>query len=97
MGALDLDTQFHFHDGKMTVARTQDCTAIAEEAKRKHNDGMFGSSEMKLAASIPFVFVEKYLNDNNITLSELMQNADHKKRLLTDPALDHFRIWKGKL
>lgn len=97
MGALDLGTQFHFHDGKMTVQRTQDCVPIAEYAKARSNEGHHGSADMKLAASIPFVMVEAYCNQNNIEFSEFMNSQEHKKRLLNDPSLSHFRIWPGRV
>ncbi|MFV3416135.1 hypothetical protein ACNFH8_28115 [Pseudomonas sp. NY15436] len=93
--ALDLDTQFHFHDGKMTVQRTQDCTPIAEFTKTKHNAGMYGSSEMKHAASIPYVMIEKYCNDHGITFREWCVNKEHIKRMLNDPDLKAFRVWPG--
>lgn len=93
----DLGTQFHFHDGAMTVQRSQDCTAIAEDAKARSSSGLTGSSEMKHAARIPLVMVEKYCNDNKIEFSEFMQNNEHIRRVLNDPAMSHFRIWKGAI
>ena len=92
-----VSTVIALEDGALITGTVQDCTAIAEAAKAAHNAGNFGSSEMRLAASIPAVFVEKYLNDNHITLQELGRNQDHQKRLLNDPALDHFRVWKGRV
>jgi hypothetical protein len=52
---------------------------------------------MRLAASIPMVLVERYLNDHAISLQELGRSPEHQKRLLNDPALAHFRIWKGRV
>ncbi len=92
---LDLDTKFHFHDGKMTVQRTQDCTPIAEFTKTKHNAGMYGSSEMKHAASIPYVIIEDYCNKYDITFHECMANPVHFRRMLNDPDLKAFRVWPG--
>lgn len=97
MDALDIGTKFHFHDGAMTVQRTQDCTPIAEHAKALHNAGLHGTSEMKHAASIPFVMVERYCNDNGITFSEWSSDKAHIRRMLNDPALAHFRIWPGRI
>ena len=94
---LDLETKFHFHDGSMTVQRTQDCSAIAEVTKAKSREGLHGSADMKLAASIPFVMVEKYCNDNGVEFSDFMQNPEHIKRVVNDPALAHFRVWRGQL
>lgn len=92
-----MNTQFHLHDGKMTIERTQDCQAIAEHCKTAHVEGRHGTSEMKHAASIPFVFVEKYCNDKGISFHECMSNKVHIRAMLTDPALQHFRIWKGRI
>lgn len=97
MDALDIGTKFHMHDGAMTVQRTQDCTPIAEFAKGLQNAGMHGSSEMKHAARIPYVIIEKYCNDNGILFSEFMQNKEHIKRVLNDHSLAAFRIWPGKV
>ena len=81
----------------MTVGRFQDCDAIANFTRTKHNEGIHGSSDMKHAASIPFVMVEKYCNDSGIEFSEFMQNPVHMRRMLNDPALSAFRIWPGKV
>ena len=95
--ALDLETKFHFHDGSMTVERVQDCTPIAEYTKEKHNVGLHGSSEMKHAATLPFVIVEKYCNLNGIDFRECMDNPEHIRRMLNDPDLQAFRVWKGRV
>ena len=48
------------NDGSLTTGTTQDCTAILEHAKARNKAGLTGSGDMRLAASIPFVVVEKY-------------------------------------
>lgn len=93
----DISTKIHVHDGQVTFQRTQDCTSIAEEAKRLNRNGVHGSNEMRHAARIPMVMVETYLNTNGITFQEFMHNKVHVKRMLADPALAHFRIWEGKV
>lgn len=97
MDALDIGTKFHLHDGAMTVERSQDCTPIAEYAKRLQSHGLHGSSEMRHAATIPYVIIEKYCNDHGILFSEFMQNKVHLRRVLNDPSLSAFRIWPGKV
>ena len=93
---MDIGTRIHSNtDGTMTFERVQDCTPIAENAKAMQNAGMTGSSDMKLAARIPNVMIEKYCNDNNILYSEWCGNRDHIKRMLNDPALAYFRVWRG--
>ena len=95
--SLDLATKFHFHDGKMTVERTQDCDPIAELCKAQQASGQVGSSDMKLAARIPYVMVEAYCNRHNVEFSEVMQNPVHMKRMVNDPDLSAFRVWKGRV
>lgn len=95
--SLDLQTAIAVRDGVLTIGRTQDCTPIAENTLAMQNEGLHGSDEMRHAASIPFVMVEKYCNDNGILFSEFMGNPEHIKRVCNDPAMAHFRIWKGRL
>lgn len=93
----DIKTSVHVHDGDVTFQSTQDCTPVMEQAVRLHNEGLHGSSEMKHAARIPSILVEKYCQDNNILFSEFCANPAHVRRMLADPALSAFRIWKGRL
>ena len=97
---LDVQTRIHRHNdgqGGITFERFQDCTGIAENAKRQQLEGVTGSADMKLAATLPFVMVEAYMNTNNLTMHEFLNNKDHIKRMCNDPSLEHFRVWKGKL
>ncbi|NKJ22018.1 hypothetical protein [Dyella sp. SG609] len=59
--------------------------------------GAIGSTEMRHAARVPAVLVESYCNRNGITVHEFMANDEHVSRLLNDPAIEPFRIWKGKV
>ena len=93
----NIGTDITVKDGQMTIHRTQDCDPIAERMKHLHNTGQFGSSDMKFAGTIPDVMIEKYCNLQNITYSEFIQNKEHVRRIMADPAMDHFRVWKGKL
>jgi hypothetical protein len=93
----DLQTRIHVDGDSMTVENVQDCTPIAEYAKARNREGHHGSSEMRLAGSIPLVMVEKYCNDNGITYPEWSANKEHIRRMLQDPALAHFRIWPGRI
>lgn len=92
-----MQTSIHVRDGLMTVASTQDCTPIAERCQRLHNEGQHGTRDMKFAGSIPDVFVNKYLTDNNITFAQFIKEPEHARRVLNDPAMAHFRVWKGRL
>ena len=97
MDALDLDTKISLQDGALTVNRSQDCTPIAEYAKARQNEGHHGSKDMRLAASIPFVMIEKYCNDNGVLFHEFMGNEEHIRRVCNDPVNAHFRIWPGRI
>lgn len=97
MGQFALDTRFAVEDGTLYVQRSQDCTPIAERAKRMHNEGQHGSSEMRLAADIPYVIAEKYCNENGVTFAEFMANPVHIKRVVEHPDNTMFRVWKGRL
>lgn len=92
-----LQTGIQAEDGRLIVRRTQDCTPIAEQTKALHNEGHHGSSDFKHAGRIPFIFFEDYCNKNRLTFAEVMSNKEHLKRIMNDPALAHFRVWKGKL
>ncbi|MNO09311.1 hypothetical protein D3C81_2323950 [compost metagenome] len=52
---------------------------------------------MKHAASIPFVIIEDYCNKHEITFHECIANKEHMRRMLNDPDLAAFRVWKGKV
>lgn len=97
---IDVQTKIHRHNdgnGTLTFERFQDCTAIAENAKRQQTQGVTGTADMKLAATLPFIMVEAYMNANNIDMHEFLNNREHIRRMVNDPALAHFRIWNGKI
>lgn len=79
------------------VNRVQDVEPILEDAKRRHNEGLHGSKDYKHAMSIPNVLVERYCELNGISYAEFMGNEQHIRRMLNDPELSHFRIWKGRV
>ena len=83
-------------DGKLITGTIQDCDPIAEDAKRRHNAGEFGSSEMKHAARLPLSAIETYMAVQGIDLKEFMVNPVHVKAMCQDPALKDFRIWPGR-
>jgi hypothetical protein len=92
-----LHTSFAEHDGKVFIAQTQDCTPIVERAQALHKAGEHGSSEMRYAASIPDVILNKYMNEHRVTYAELMSNPEHFRRICNDPDNKMFRIWPGRL
>lgn len=84
-------------DGKHVVGTVQDCTPIVDKARALHNEGFHGSSEMRHIASLPMVVIEKYCNDNGITMGEWMADRSHLRRMVNDPALAYFRIAPGRV
>lgn len=92
---LDLSTSFKHQGDELIIQRTQDCTPIAEYAKAQHNAGFTGTSEVKHAARIPNVIIEKYCNDNRVTFQQFMGDPAHIKRLVQHPDNSAFRIWRG--
>jgi hypothetical protein len=84
-------------DDKEVHGTLQDCTPIAEHAKARQALGDYGSKDMRLAASLPAVAVETYMNLNGIDLAEFLQNPVHVRRMCNDPALRDFRIWPGRV
>jgi hypothetical protein len=94
---LDLSTSYHAQGDELIINRSQDCTPVAEFAKAQHNAGFHGSSEVKHAASIPMVIVEKYCNDNQVSFADFMDDPAHIKRVVEHPDNSLFRIWPGKL
>lgn len=92
-----VQTRMHEEDGKTIFERVQDCTPIAELTKALHNEGHHGSSEMRHAAKIPKVAIEKYCNLHGITFDEWMGNEHHIRAMCNDPDLRDFRIWPGRV
>ena len=92
-----VSTKIKIDDGKMFIGRSQDCTPIAEYAKAMHNAGNHGSSEMRHAAKIPLIIIEKYMNDNGVTFQEVMNDQSHLRKIVNDPDNKMFRIWPGRI
>lgn len=83
-------------DGQVHFQRWQDCEPEMEWAKGMRNDGEGARSpDMRHRARFPVALVEKYCNDTGITFAEWMQNKDHIRRMLSDPALAYFRVNDG--
>ena len=93
----DVVSTIALQDGALITGTTQDCTPYAERAQAMQAAGLHGSKDMRLAASVPAVLVERYCNQAGIDLAEFNASQDHKKRLLNDPALAAFRIWPGRV
>lgn len=95
--AQDMGTRFALVDGALVVECVQQCTPIAEDATRRREEGIHGSSEFRHAARIPDVMIEAYCNRVGITYEEWCSNKEHIRRVLNDPAMAHFRVWPGRV
>lgn len=87
-------TRISVVDGLMVVKRSQDCTVIADHCKALNNETE-QRGDVRLAARLPEVVVERYCNENGITFGEFVGNPEHIRRVCNDPALAAFRVWPG--
>ena len=93
-----VNTNIGVQDGRIVVAREQDVEPLLEQAKSLHNEGLHTSAAGdKLAGIMPDVLIEAYINQKGITYREFLQGSEHIRAMLNDPALSHFRVWKGAL
>ena len=92
-----LETVDDDHVAAIYTADHADLQSVADHCAARRSIGAVGSSDMKLAASVPGIFIQKYLNDNGVTFAEFMREPKHADRLLADPALAAFRVWQGRV
>jgi hypothetical protein len=95
----DVRTLGLVEDEKLVIHRVQDVEPILERAKTLHNAGAGWSQDKDYvhAASLPNVLIEAYCNQHGITFADWMEDEEHQRRMLNDPSLEHFRIWKGRV
>lgn len=91
----DVKTIVQMQGDDLITGTVQDCTPYVERTKALHKEGFHGTSEMKHAATLPMVVVEKYCNDKGITFREFMNGREHIRAMCNDPALKAFRVWPG--
>jgi hypothetical protein len=91
-------THIDIRDDTLVVKRTQDVDPVlrAVRAERAATGGRSKSGELMHAATLPMVVIEQYCNANNLTFQEWMNNPEHARRMLNDPALAAFRVWEGR-
>lgn len=92
-----IHTQVSFDGDDMTQNRLQDVEPHMNHAAYLRSMGEVGTKEMRHAAVLPNVLVEKYLNDHGISMHEFTVNPEHLKRMLNSPELAAFRVWQGKV
>lgn len=84
-------------DDKIVSYAYQDLDPCINRTTELRETGHVGGSDMKHAASLPKVLIEKYCNDRGITFEEWMRNPVHIKAMLNDPQNLPFRVWKGRV
>lgn len=91
-------TKISLHDDTLVVSRSQDVDPILRSvrAEREATGGRNQAGDMMHAARLPMVVIETYCNANSLTFQEWMNNPEHARRMLNDPALSSFRIWEGR-
>lgn len=97
-------TDIRMGEGEVIVGRAQDVEPILDHCKALVNANVYRtpSGDMHHAAEFPLVIVEKYLADKGITFQEFLQNTEHIKNMMADPALRDFciarnvvhRVWR---
>jgi hypothetical protein len=97
---MSVETKLHVHgdnSGDITFETTQDAEPILRFAQEAHKAGEFGSGDMRHAARLPMVAIDRYCHVNGITFEEWMKDKKHVRAMLSDPDLSGFRIWKGRV
>lgn len=92
-----VSTTVALEDGNLITGTTQACDPYLDHAAHLRREGAFGSADMRLAASVPMVVVEKYCNDRGISFHEFSASETHKAALLNSPDYSHFRVWGGRV
>lgn len=83
-------------DGNLVIANGETgIQAHVDHLKALSNEGHAQHKGFTLVGSIPASIVNAYCSTNKITFQEFRHNPDHKKRILNDPNLADFRVWKG--
>lgn len=90
-------TTVALEDGNLITGTTQDCDPYLERAAYLRREGLTGSADMRLAASVPFAVVEKYINEKGITFQEFSNSEAHKVAFLNNPDYRNLRVWGGRV
>ena len=95
----EVSTQFHDQGDGFVINRVQDVEPHLERCKRMslETNGKSPSGDMYYVGDFPMVHVEAYINREKITFHEFLSNKEHVRRFAQDPALAHYRVWKGRL
>lgn len=90
-------TTVALEDGNLITGTTQDCDPILNHVADLRAQGATGSSDMRLAARVPYAVVEKYCNDKGISFREFSGSEAHKVAFLNNPDYRNLRVWEGRV
>lgn len=93
----DVKTIPHYIEAedRLVIERVQDVEPYLDKAKAESENTQNG--DFRKAGIIPFVALEAWLRVKGITFSDFMRDRSLCKRLLNDPDLSKFRVWKGRV
>lgn len=90
-------TEILIANEQIVIERVERFDGLLDTCKALHNEGLTGDPEMPVLAHVPGILIEDYCNRNGVTFAEFMRDQEHVKRLLNDPAIEHFRVKKGRV
>lgn len=85
-------------DGQTAIVHEESADhakGIAEVAQRLSIEGLHGDKEMRHLAEFPGIVIQMYCDANGIEWADWFANPEHARRMMKDPALAHFLVWKG--
>jgi|GEM_PF-1162786 len=80
---LSLNTSYKTEDDKLIINRSQDVSAILNFNKEKQIDGHNRKSDMRHVGSLPFVVVEKWINESGLKIGSPEFSEYVKRKLLS--------------
>lgn len=69
--------------------------AVADAVQRLSIEGHHGDREMRHLAEFPGALIQQYCDTNGIAWDDWFKNPEHARRMMKDPSLSHFLVWKG--
>lgn len=87
-------------DGRIIDVATEDMAtlrSVADTCQHLSNEGFTGTKDERVLAHVPDIVIEKWCTDHGVTFAELMGSHALTKRMLEDPDLAAFRVWKGRV
>jgi hypothetical protein len=85
------------HDVYVYEESLDDLEHVRKYCQHMRDTYQWGPPHMRNYGVIPNIFVQMYMNVNNVSYGDFSRNPEHSKRLLNDPALRDFRIYPGRV